>query len=110
MISITLQYIEGCPNWKPIAQELTALIAGGTHATIGLEEIDSYDTAVEKGFVGSPTVLIDGVDPFAGENDQPTLACRMYSSKAGLAGRPSIDQLRAAIEIAAEQHKGACPG
>lgn len=97
MIRITLQYFDGCPNWETTARTLGALLAEGWDATVERELIGSYDTAVERGFHGSPTVLIDGVDPFMDRNTPPALACRMYQTETGPAGSPSIEQLRSAI-------------
>lgn len=97
MIRITLQYFDGCPNWETTDQALAALLAEGRDATVERELIAGYDHAVHRGFAGSPTVLVDGVDPFAEGDPQPALACRVYETEAGPAGSPSIDQLRQAI-------------
>lgn len=96
-MDITLQYFDGCPNWETTERHLATLIAEGLDATISHERIDGYETAVERGFRGSPTVLIDGVDPFADPNAPVGLACRVYKSDTGLTGTPTLDQLRQAI-------------
>jgi hypothetical protein len=108
MIRITLQYFEGCTNWETTDRTLAALLAEGWDATVERELIDSYDTAVERGFHGSPTVLVDGVDPFADEDAQPALACRLYQTEAGPAGSPSIEQLRRVIVEAEGGHSHGC--
>lgn len=97
MIRITLQYFDGCPNWETTDQTLAALLAEGWDATVERELIDSDDQAKKRGFPGSPTVLVNGVDPFAGGEMPPALACRVYQTATGSAGSPSIDQLREAI-------------
>jgi hypothetical protein len=97
MIRITLQYFDGCPNWETTDQTLAMLLAEGWDAHVERELIDSYDRAVQRGFPGSPTVLVDGVDPFAEGEMPPALACRVYQTDTGRAGSPSIDQLRQAI-------------
>jgi hypothetical protein len=38
--------------------------------------------AVLAGMHGSPTLLIDGVDPFAAPGQAPGLACRLYRDPA----------------------------
>jgi len=96
-MEITLQYFEGCPNWETTAALLDRLCAEGLDATSGLELIDTHDKAVARGFRGSPTVLIDGLDPFADKEAPVGLACRIYDTEDGLAGSPSLDQLRRAI-------------
>jgi hypothetical protein len=40
---------------------------------------------------GSPTVLVDGVDPFGGAG--PSLACRLYRSGDEVEGAPPLDSL-----------------
>lgn len=97
MTRITLQYFDGCPNWETTDQALAALLAEGRDATVERELIASYDQAVQRGFPGSPTVLVDGVDPFAEGGPQAGLACRVYQTEIGPAGSPSTDQLRQAL-------------
>ncbi|MGH8915492.1 MAG: thioredoxin family protein [Acidimicrobiia bacterium] len=99
-MEITLQYFDGCPNWKTTAAHLSRLIEGGLDATVGYELIDTHKAAVKRGFRGSPTVLIGGVDPFADRNAPFGLACRIYTTEQGLAGSPTLDQLREAITAA----------
>jgi hypothetical protein len=53
--------------------------------------------AVRLGFRGSPTLLIDGHDPFASERDSVGLACRVYRTSEGKDGAPSVEDLRAAL-------------
>ena len=101
-MEITLQYFDGCPKWKTTADHLSQLIEGGLDATIGYELIDTHDAAVERGFRGSPTVLIGGTDPFADFNAPVGLACRIYTTENGPAGSPTLTQLRQAITTARE--------
>jgi hypothetical protein len=50
---------------------------------------------------GSPTLLIDGVDPFAEPGQPPSMSCRPYRDENGqLSVAPSLSQLRQAIEQA----------
>jgi hypothetical protein len=100
MMEVTLQYFDGCPNWETTDRHLATLAAEGMEATIAYELIDSYEVAVERGFGGSPTVLIDGVDPFTDRNPLVGLACRTYDTEFGPAGSPTLDQLRKAIATA----------
>lgn len=96
-MEITLQYFDTCPNWRTTDRRLHELIADGVDARVRYELIDSDETAARRGFPGSPTVLIDGVDPFAGTAEAAGLACRVYQTETGPAGSPSVDQLRRAI-------------
>lgn len=106
MTRITLQYFDGCPNWERTKRSLTALIDEGWDATVELEQIDTFERASERRFPGSPTVLIDGVDPFADRELPPALACRVYYTPTGSAGTPTLDQLRQAISEAQTPRSG----
>lgn len=97
MTRLVLQYFDGCPNWETLRGHLATLIDEGLDATVEYELIDSHDKAVEREFLGSPTVLVDGADPFSDPTAQPGLACRVYHTERGPAGSPSLGQLRTAI-------------
>ena len=42
---------------------------------------------------GSPTLLVDGRDPWADAEAPVGLACRIYRTEAGAEGSPSVAQL-----------------
>lgn len=98
-----MQYFEGCPNWETTRRHLDTLVAEGLEATLHYELIDSYEIAAEKGFSGSPTVLVDGVDRFADRSTRFGLACRVYQTEHGRAGSPTLEQLREVISAAGER-------
>jgi hypothetical protein len=101
-LQIILQYFDGCPNWKTTAAHLSTLLAEGLAAAVDYELINTYEDAIASGFRGSPTVLIDGVDPFADPNAPIGLACRVYRTEHGFAGSPSLPQLRQAIAASSD--------
>lgn len=101
-MEIRLQYFEGCPNWETTAEHLQTILEEGHAATVVHELIPDHATAEARGFRGSPTVLVDGVDPFPDDSRPVGLSCRVYRTETGLAGSPSLDQLRNAIVEAAE--------
>ncbi len=93
---VTLLYFDGCPNWRDVDQELRAL-----SDELGFElerrRVDTPEQAESLVFRGSPTVLVDGRDPFA-RGDEPTgLACRVYVAPDGLRPAPTLEQLREAL-------------
>lgn len=96
---ITLRYFDGCPNWRIAEERLRAALdeVGTGDAVIALERVQSHEEAVRLGFRGSPTVLIDGRDPFADEGADVGLACRVYRTPEGTQGAPTRDQLTAAL-------------
>lgn len=100
-MEITLQYFDSCPNWKITDQRLRELVREmELTAEIDYQRIDTPEQAEQDNFRGSPTVRIEGVDPFA-EPDAPAgLSCRVYATDDGPAGSPTKEQLARAIEAA----------
>lgn len=95
---ITLRYFDGCPNWQ-VAKERIERVLGELDETrtVKLEQVETPQQAKDLDFRGSPTILIDGVDPF--ETSGPAgLSCRVYRTDAGLEGAPSLDQLVAVLK------------
>lgn len=98
---VTLQYFDGCPNWKETEAHIETLQSEGLDLTFDRQLIETPEAAEQQGFRGSPTVLIDGSDPFADPDAPVGLSCRVYPTAAGYAGSPSLDQLRTALRDAA---------
>ena len=94
-MEVTLRYFDGCPNWQMAASRLRQVLDGTGHndVIVSYEKVDTPEEAERLGFVGSPTVLIDGSDPFASPGASVGLACRVYTTPDGLAGSPTLDQL-----------------
>ncbi|MGW4123437.1 alkylmercury lyase family protein [Nocardia sp. NPDC004711] len=62
--------------------------------------IDDPDEAAVAGMAGSPTLLVDGVDPFAVPGQVPSVSCRLYRSESGgMDGAPTVGALRAALQL-----------
>ncbi|MDP2014772.1 MAG: thioredoxin family protein [Actinomycetota bacterium] len=95
MATVTLQYFDGCPNWVQTEARLNEALAlvGMDDVQIERQQVATVADAVRAGFIGSPTILIDGMDPFAVDGAQPGLACRVYSTPDGLRGSPTLEQL-----------------
>lgn len=71
----------------------------GLGREIGLQPVQTTEEADELDFRGSPTVLIEGVDPF-GDPETPTgLSCRVYKTGKGVEGAPAVGQLVAALKL-----------
>lgn len=92
---IALSYFDGCPNWQVAYERLAAALeeTGHDDVVIDLAPVTSEEQAVEVGFAGSPTILVNDVDPFPEETPRSGLSCRLYSTLGGLDGAPSVDQL-----------------
>ena len=99
-MKVTLQYFNGCPNWKETEAHLETLRAEGFDVQLDHHLIETPEAAEQFKFRGSPTVIIDGVDPFARPDAPVGLSCRVYATEDGYAGSPSLEQLRAVLEEA----------
>lgn len=95
MTTVVLQYFDGCPNWLQTEALLNEAltIVGLEDVQVERHQVATVPDAVRTGFIGSPTILIDGTDPFAVDGAQPGLACRVYSTPVGLRGTPTLEQL-----------------
>ncbi|WP_300016908.1 thioredoxin family protein [Pseudonocardia sp.] len=97
---IELLVVPDCPNEAPAYERLRLALddAGRFDIEIMVHTVTEGTVRSAPAFAGSPTVLIDGVDPFA---DQATpaanLSCRVYRSADGVSGAPSLDELRRVV-------------
>lgn len=92
---VELLYFDGCPNWT-LADERLAQALRAVHrddVTVARCKVETTSQAEALGFTGSPTVRVDGVDPFATGDEQVGLACRVYLTPDGLSGSPTVAQL-----------------
>jgi len=97
-MDLTVLAIAGCPHAALLEQRLAAALAGGPSAVIIRRVITDPEDAARAGLHGSPTVLVDGRDPFAAPDQPASMSCRLYDNGAGLLeGAPSVGQLRRAI-------------
>lgn len=99
-MDVTLLYFDGCPSWRTTDERLRRL-ADEFDLEIRYHEVDTPEAAAELAFRGSPTVLVNGRDPFV-QGDEPVgssagLSCRIYETPDGPAGSPTLDQLREAL-------------
>jgi len=99
LVKVTLQYFDGCPHWKLADERLARVLRGLPRGKVTLEyqRIDSPETAEQIGFYGSPTILVDGRDPFATGTEPVGMSCRVFRSEDGAQGAPTEAQLRGAL-------------
>lgn len=92
---ITLQYFDGCPNWRVAEDRLREALAdlGRPDQAIDYQRVESPEEAERVSFGGSPTILIDGVDPFADPAGPAGYACRVYAGNAA----PTVEQFHRAL-------------
>ena len=96
-MDITLLYFDDCPNWRVADEHLAAIAAERADLKVTRHLVDTLEEAERVGFHGSPSILVDGVDVFAEPGAGVGLSCRVYRTPDGLAGAPTVEQLRAAL-------------
>lgn len=103
-MEVALQYFDGCPNWETSLAHLVSLQGEGHRFDIVLQFIHTPEEAESAGFRGSPTLIVDGIDPFADPDAPVGLSCRIYTTETGHAGSPTLKQLREAITGSEQCH------
>jgi hypothetical protein len=98
-VVIELLVVPNCPHEGQAREVLRAALelAGVDAGPVTVTAIDSAEQAQRRRFIGSPTFLIDGVDPFAVPEAPTGVACRIYASASGVAGVPEVEALRDAL-------------
>jgi len=104
-MDVELQVVPDCPNRTAAVHLLRQALddAGLTATRFSTVVVTSQEQAEQLAFTGSPTIRIDGVDPFTGPPAPPALACRLYHTPNGPAGTPELSALRQALKRAADR-------
>ena len=90
---ITVLAVPDCPN-APVVRERIAAALEGHAVAVEFVEVSDEATAARWHMTGSPTLLLDGVDPFAVPGTRPSLSCRLYRHADGTTdGAPSVADL-----------------
>lgn len=101
---IELLWWEGCPSTDRAHDQLRELLGelGLSDAEVRAREIRTDAEARAIGFVGSPTILVDGEDVVAPDSVEPVgLACRVYRRRSGgVSPIPDRDDVRDALRRA----------
>ncbi len=101
---VEILYFDGCPNHEA-ARALVERVAAELHVEpeLQLVRVPDAETAVERRFLGSPTVRVGGrdVEPGAGERQDFVLSCRVYRTENGFSGQPDPAWVRDALRRAA---------
>ena len=107
MVKIEVLVVPECPHADAASAlaraALTAAEMVGGAVTVTL--VDSENQAAAIGFVGSPSFLVNGVDPFLGRDRSPAIACRMYWTRSGLSGVPDLDDLVRAVVSSTDRQR-----
>ncbi len=102
-MKIELLYFSGCPTFKN-AEDVLAEVMKELGIDEPVEKIDvqSQEEAVERKFLGSPTIRINGldVDESARSATDYALKCRIYQTSEGLLGWPDKEMVLEALKEA----------
>lgn len=99
-MKVEVLYFEGCPNHVPTVKRVRETLNGlGLPDDVHEIEVDAYEKAQASGFLGSPSVRINGVDiePLARDAKIFGMTCRTYVDNGARTGLPSPKLISAAI-------------
>lgn len=89
-----------CPNEATTTERLRRALDESGRATTPVEVrvVTPETIRAFPVFAGSPTVVLDGVDPFADQAASgAALSCRVYRTNEGVSGAPSLEAVRWAV-------------
>jgi hypothetical protein len=106
-VNVELLWWEGCPSTERALEAVREALSklGLSGVEVHTREIETDDEAQAAGFVGSPTILIDGEDLVPAAGQEPIgLSCRVYRRRDGrVSPIPDPDDLREALARAAQR-------
>ena len=100
-MKVEILYFEGCPNYRPASERVHAVLREeGISAEVAEIEVPYEQAARTVGFLGSPTIQVDGVsiEPASRSAKDSGFACRWYPG-----GLPPMETIRAALREAQGQ-------
>ncbi len=88
----------GTDGAAALDERLAVVLVGRRDVSVIRRVILDEEQAARFGMRGSPTLLVDGADPFAAPGTPPSVSCRIYRGPEGRAeGAPSVAELRRAL-------------
>jgi hypothetical protein len=107
-MDIELLYFAGCPNWHLARERLreALVMVGRPEPDVRLRSVETDEDAQALRFAGSPTIRVNGRDPFLSTIRAYGLSCRVYATPDGHAGAPTVGQLVEVLTIAQKPPAG----
>ncbi|MGF1429269.1 alkylmercury lyase family protein [Kitasatospora sp. LaBMicrA B282] len=97
---VELLTVPDCPNGPVLEDRLASVLARRPEVEVVRHVVRDEAEAARRGMHGSPTVLVDGRDPFAAPGTPTGFACRLYRGSDGTVdGAPRVEDLRRALGI-----------
>ncbi|MFQ5453256.1 MAG: DUF2703 domain-containing protein [Candidatus Zixiibacteriota bacterium] len=100
-MKIEFLYFDGCPNHLQALNDLKkTLTEMAIDSDIKIIEINNNQDAVEKRFLGSPSIRINGKDIEIEENESTeySMRCRRYRSGSEILGYPPKNLITAILK------------
>jgi len=102
-VRIEILYFSGCPNHVPAVNSVREVLRQeGAHAEVVEVEVKDAATAQQVGFLGSPSIRVDGqdIEPAARPARLYGMMCRTYLDGERRGGVPPPEWIRAAVQEA----------
>ena len=94
-MELTVLVVPECPTAAVLRERLAVVLHGRTDVAVTWRTVTDEDQAARFGMRGSPTLLVDGLDPFVRPGETPSLSCRLYGPEhEAVGGTPSVARLR----------------
>lgn len=105
-VRVELLTVPDCPHVDFVGGWLRAAVhdVGMAGVDIVTAVIDTQQMAEQRSFIGSPTILIDGADPFGEPGSVPAVACRVRPHPSGPDDDADLRTVRRALKEAAAAH------
>jgi hypothetical protein len=98
-MELTVLAVPDCPNEPVLRERLAEVLTEHPEVRMVHRLVHDESDAARLGMRGSPTLLVNGVDPFATSRAPViSVSCRIYRDESGRAdGAPSVTALRQAL-------------
>ena len=98
-MELELIYFDGCPSWHQALDNLRqALKPLGLTMDLSLVRVEGIDHAVSLRFQGSPSIRLNGEDLLPETSAEYGLSCRVYHTREGLRGWPTVPMIRRQLD------------
>jgi len=98
-MNITFLYFNGCPNSEPTLENLKAALDElNLDADLSIIEVKDPQQAATVGFLGSPSILVEGRDLETGQPPAGSaFSCRIYEIEGRRIGRLPKEYIKARL-------------
>jgi hypothetical protein len=97
-MKLDILHVPGCPGAAALRRLLAPIVAERPDIQVTWHTVRDEDQARHQGMTGSPTLLVDGADPFGLPGQPPSLSCRLYLGPDGRPGpAPTAAQLSSVL-------------